>query len=234
MSDASWLSHLGNDIFTQDTAETEELEDETEESRPDEAWIMQQQQETRRLRGVSWSAMREKVRKVLNYIDFLGINLPLFLDALSWGHEDCWDEPFAKQARTILLMSEELPQILERWCRPPKSGPKTARPIGAKEAFEVLSLQIIRTRINKDMEQSSEILWTKSSKLSATELKKTTYKDVISKLKTGMPVLWSILESAAIGLKGLHKDSTKQPDRVSLSSINGSSSSEYLFLGTHG
>ena len=33
--------------------------------------------------------LSEKVHKVLDYINSLGMNLPLFLDTLSWGDQGC-------------------------------------------------------------------------------------------------------------------------------------------------
>ena len=45
-------------------------------------------------------------------MDAQGLNLTIFLDALSWGDLDC-NSPKIRYARTGLLLSEELPSILQ-------------------------------------------------------------------------------------------------------------------------
>jgi hypothetical protein len=56
-----------------------------------------------------------KVRNILDYISTLGLDLPLFLDAVSWGSPQCLshsDRKMIQYARTSLLANNELPQIL--------------------------------------------------------------------------------------------------------------------------
>ena len=53
----------------------------------------------------------ENVMNVLQFMDEQGLNITIFLDALSWGDPDC-NSPKIRYARTGLLLSEELPSIL--------------------------------------------------------------------------------------------------------------------------
>jgi len=59
------------------------------------------------------------VKNTLHYMQSQGLNLPLFLHALSWGNENCILDEQVQYARTSLMVSEELPEILERWYCPP-------------------------------------------------------------------------------------------------------------------
>ena len=55
--------------------------------------------------------LSEKVHKVLNYINLLGMSLPLFLDALSWGDKGCIRDEKIKAAQTALMGSAQLSGI---------------------------------------------------------------------------------------------------------------------------
>ena len=61
----------------------------------------------------------EKVVKVLDVMADLGINLSIFLDALSWGDATCISDTKVRYARTGLMKSKELPLILRQWWKPP-------------------------------------------------------------------------------------------------------------------
>ena len=55
-----------------------------------------------------------KIYRILDYIGLLGMSLPVFLDALSWGDRGCiWDEKI-KAAQTALVGSAQLSGILRR------------------------------------------------------------------------------------------------------------------------
>ncbi|KAJ7939781.1 hypothetical protein B0H13DRAFT_1586990 [Mycena leptocephala] len=60
----------------------------------------------------------EKVKKILKLMADEHLPLPLFLDALSWGESECISDKTCSYARTALMVSDELPRILERWYKP--------------------------------------------------------------------------------------------------------------------
>ena len=81
-----------------------------------------------------------KVLAVLNYMDSLGLDLPLFLDLLSWGDKGCTENMKINYECTALMVSKELPSILKRWYQPPRSPGSTAtRPAGASSTLERFS-----------------------------------------------------------------------------------------------
>lgn len=80
---------------------------------------------TRVLKGrLNGQDMTAKVKTILDCMNSQGVNLPLFLDALSWGDPRCHSDPKVQYARTSLMVSDELPGILERWHCPPRGSVK--------------------------------------------------------------------------------------------------------------
>ncbi|KAF8239907.1 hypothetical protein L208DRAFT_1075251, partial [Tricholoma matsutake] len=65
--------------------------------------------------------LASKVKEVLSFMKQKKINLPIFLDTLSWGDAGCCSDPEIQYARTSLMVSEELPGILMCWYKPPRS-----------------------------------------------------------------------------------------------------------------
>ena len=116
--------------------------------------------------------MLSKIIAVLWFLEEQEINLPLFLDAFSWGHKECRDVLLIRQARAQLFHSKEMPRILKHWWTPPKSGPDTARPKGIKEIMEGYALPCLKEKINEEMQAVASFLRSKSLHLSTTELPK--------------------------------------------------------------
>ena len=64
-----------------------------------------------------------RVRTILYFMDAMGLNLPLFLDYLSWGDVECVQDPrILCYERTALMVSDELPIVLKRWLSPPRNA----------------------------------------------------------------------------------------------------------------
>jgi len=64
----------------------------------------------------------DKVRPVLHALETVGMDLPSFLDALSWGNPDCIKDPTIRISRTKLMKSNKLLRILRHWWKPPVQG----------------------------------------------------------------------------------------------------------------
>ncbi|KAF4584860.1 hypothetical protein EYR40_001679 [Pleurotus pulmonarius] len=88
-----------------------------------------------------------------------GIDLSIFLHAVSWGDNKCRTNPIVRYARTSLMKSIELPVILRNWEMPPRTGSKGKRASAAKEAINEFVVGSIRRRIAHDMKESRLIGW---------------------------------------------------------------------------
>ena len=71
-----------------------------------------QLQNTQGLREKLQGNLKDTVKKGLFVFDSLGINLPIFLDALSWGDSECITDAKIRYERSTLVNSKELPGIL--------------------------------------------------------------------------------------------------------------------------
>ncbi|KAJ6573708.1 hypothetical protein B0H10DRAFT_1838043 [Mycena sp. CBHHK59/15] len=68
--------------------------------------------------------MPEKVNKVLQTIREQGLDLAIFLDAVCWGSEACVSDDSIRFAHTGLMVSDELPGILQRCYNTPRRSNK--------------------------------------------------------------------------------------------------------------
>ena len=97
--------------------------------------------------------LAEPIRQVLIYMDALGINVPIFLDGLSWGNTDCTMDAKIRYARSALLNSEELPGILRCWWRPPRpEGSKKRCPKGAAPVMQAFAAECMHDVLDQELE----------------------------------------------------------------------------------
>ncbi|EGN96567.1 hypothetical protein SERLA73DRAFT_75461 [Serpula lacrymans var. lacrymans S7.3] len=66
----------------------------------------------------------------------LGLNLPIFFNLLSWGNHECTLDAKIYYERTALMVSDELPNIIRRWHKPPR--PKDTHHVRASGSRTVL------------------------------------------------------------------------------------------------
>ena len=155
------------------------------------------QEQTANFRIESWPDITTKVKAVIAFMQAEKLNVVLFLDAFSWVDEGCIADPIIKQARTQLMTSAELPQILQRWWKPPRSKKSHgARADGARILIEKLSVDCTIALIRDEMSRAKEFLQSTDIKFSAVELLQLRVTDMIGCMKKGLPNLWDILCSA--------------------------------------
>ncbi|KAF8585384.1 hypothetical protein K439DRAFT_1343440, partial [Ramaria rubella] len=58
---------------------------------------------------------------VLEEMTKCSLDLPLFLKAIRWDNPSLKADPKIQYTQTALMMSEELPGIIQHWHRPPRS-----------------------------------------------------------------------------------------------------------------
>ncbi|KAJ8481719.1 hypothetical protein ONZ51_g5810 [Trametes cubensis] len=157
------------------------------------------------------SSKLERVLKILYYMESLDMNLPLFLDALSWGDDACISDPKVQYERTTLMVSEELPRILERWHRVPRASTARhhhVRPNGARKALEQFSVSCVAEIIDRELEETAPLFRSPADALSEEGLTAFNFAEVAEKLErsSGAPTLWSLLTGA---MRRLHKASPR-------------------------
>ena len=160
--------------------------------------------------------MVDKVREVLRVMAQLGINLVLFLDAVSWGDPACIADPKVRSARTVLMKSEELPSILRRWWKPPRTrGSSNARPAGATDVMMSFAHECYLTVVDKELEEMEPLFKSPlGDDVAEDHLTGIIFADLIKEVKMCGPSLWSLLHTLACRENQLARNTHKKPDKV--------------------
>lgn len=157
-----------------------------------------------------------KVKDTLSFMKQQDINLPIFLDALSWGDLGCHSDPEVQYARTSLTVSHELPGILRRWYNPPRGAnlKKGKRPSGARHSLQAFAIECVGDLIDREMKMSAPLFLSPPEELSEEHLMKTDFEQLKCQTKRDAPVLWQLLRRAAYSKKQELRNKQKDPDMV--------------------
>ncbi|KAI6140218.1 hypothetical protein BKA82DRAFT_4331999 [Pisolithus tinctorius] len=136
---------------------------------------------TRRLKGVLAGNIAEKVLTVLPCMDSVGLNLPLFLDFLSWGDQECIVNAKIRYECTALMVSKELPGILECWRSPPRAS---------CTVMEEFAFSCVGEVVEKELQGIQELAMCPSDEVSDSGLTRFLIKDIVLKLSS--PALGSM------------------------------------------
>jgi hypothetical protein len=146
-----------------------------------------------------------RVRKILDYISKVGLDLPIFLDAVCWGNNHLAVDGKAKYERSVLMHSSELPRILERWGG--KSSP-------AKLAVKNYALSTIKTAINGEMDSAVSELTVTGEEIEEENLLSITQEDMVKRLKPVTGTLWEILGSSVTRKDKSRNKHIHDPEKV--------------------
>ncbi|KAJ7849914.1 hypothetical protein B0H13DRAFT_1905974 [Mycena leptocephala] len=160
----------------------------------------------------------EKVKKVLAAMHDVGLPLPLFLDALSWGDTKCTADQACRYARTSLMVSDELPEILARWHKPPRAA--GSQPAGARRPLEEFALKTVCSCIDRGIKLSASLFLSPPEDLSEEQLTSLNFDSFKTEVKSRNPMLWEVLRHAAYSPLQKSRNKHKDPDMVVLNIIS--------------
>lgn len=132
--------------------------------------------------------LKTRILVVLKCIDEVGLDLPIFLDALSWGCDAVTGDSTARYQRSLLMNSAELPQIIGRWERRSKS----AQPVLVTHAVD-----LVNRVVEKEMDAVVGHLRCTGEELTEENLSSVTEEEMASTLKPVAPTLWRVLKSTS-------------------------------------
>ncbi|KIL55562.1 hypothetical protein M378DRAFT_113742 [Amanita muscaria Koide BX008] len=166
--------------------------------------------------------MVDKVREVLYVMAQLGINLTLFLDAVSWGDPACTSDAKVRSARTGLMKSQELPSILQRWWKPPRTpGSSNARSAGASHVMTSFARQCYLTAVDLELEKMAALFKSPvGDDVAEDHLTAISFMGLIAEVKEKGPFLWSILHKLAYREDQLVRNTHKNADKIILMIIS--------------
>ena len=96
-----WPLNIDVEVFSQPNSQQSTYSSpfSTHNISPNDPWLQEKLEETDQLRRSSWSDMKNIVNSVLEFMGSKNVNLPLFLDAISWGSSDCRDDTVISHAK---------------------------------------------------------------------------------------------------------------------------------------
>jgi hypothetical protein len=92
-----------------------------------------------------------RVLKILELMEQLHVNLPIFLWAISWNVPELVSNGQVRFARATLMLSDELPGILAHWHRPPRSHGTGIRTKAAQKAMNDWALETLCDALDDEM-----------------------------------------------------------------------------------
>ncbi|KIK80012.1 hypothetical protein PAXRUDRAFT_43499, partial [Paxillus rubicundulus Ve08.2h10] len=112
-----------------------------------------------------------RVLTILSHMDSVGLNLPLFLNFLSWGDHECVVNTKIRYACTALMVSEELPGILECWQNLPQACSSTdACSKAAQQVIEGFAFSCVAQIVEKELQSVGELAMCPADEVSDTGL----------------------------------------------------------------
>ncbi|KAJ6520978.1 hypothetical protein DFH09DRAFT_1331466 [Mycena vulgaris] len=137
-----------------------------------------------------------KVKKVLETIRDQGLDMAILLDAICWGKEGCISDG---DARTGLMVSDELQGILERYYNPPRRSHKAEwkRPAGGRRVLLEFATTCVFDAIDREMKLFANLFLSPPEDLSEENLTSLDFDELKVLIQMHAPILWRIFRWAA-------------------------------------
>ncbi|KAF8888597.1 hypothetical protein BD779DRAFT_1672261 [Infundibulicybe gibba] len=178
---------------------------------------------TRNLKkGLVGKDVTQMVKNTLQFMQGQGLSLPLLLDAIFYGDGGCHSDHLVQYQRTALMVSDELPGILDRWYTPPQRGKghQGGRPQGARRILDTFAEKVIKSRVDREMKSIAQLFISPPNELSEEQLTGVKFDKLIGECQSGAPTMWNIFRHAAYTPKQDAHNTHKNPDMVVLSMIS--------------
>jgi hypothetical protein len=124
------------------------------------------------------------------------VTLSTLLWAISWNVEELNSNQRVVFERTSLLVSDELPQILRNWYKPPRRHTAGIRTRGAKESLFKWAMETVSDSVNLEMNALKQHLRLPPSEVTD-DLVEIKLGDLVNTVSSAAPVLWKLLHHAA-------------------------------------
>jgi hypothetical protein len=141
--------------------------------------------------------LMERVISVLEYMKSIDINLAILIWVISWNVEDLINHKVLVFERTSLMLSEELPEVLRNWLRPPRQHSAGVRTKAARQALNKWALRTVCETINDEMKGLKTFLKSSPADVSEESLLSIQLDNMVSEVSTMAPTLWYVLRHAA-------------------------------------
>jgi hypothetical protein len=156
----------------------------------------------------------EKCRNVLNYMKTQALDLTTFLYYISWTIPETTTDSTIKFARTALMWSEELPEILENWYCPSREHGRGIRTQAGRQAMDRWAIDAVKRRMNREMRSIKHLFISPQGNLSEENLLSIDIAELCLAVQFHAPTVWSIFHSATQTPQQEAKNTFKNTDLV--------------------
>jgi hypothetical protein len=160
------------------------------------------------------------VLQVLDLMDTLHLNLPLFLWAISWNVPKLTADTHVRFARMALMVSDELPGILAHWHQPPHSHGQGIRTKAAKKSLNDWALDTICETLDNELAMLKLTMSLSQQDLSEEALLSISWKDMLLEVKSMALTLWKLFRYTLYTPRQQQRNQSKDPDAVQPESDN--------------
>lgn len=158
--------------------------------------------------------MRSNKQTVLG--NFIGEQLSISptLSILSHRCIHSISHPAIRQARSVLMNSQEISEILEAWYQPPRpSGSTNVRPRGAKRAIQEIAQKCTADLMERELVTLYKLVYKDTQVMKENEVTSVHIDQLTLAMREGAPTLWKLLEAMA-STRAQKRNIRKRPEKV--------------------
>lgn len=159
-------------------------------------------------------SLSQAVLEVLEFMRSKDLDLPLLLSALSYEDNTLVRNGTARYERTALLVSTELPNILQKWFRPPRRHNGGIKTKGGSRAIGPFAVQLVEDMLHREMVAVGKFMRSKPRDLSEQTLLSIKWKEMIASVQDKAPILWKLLRRCSWTSRQQKRNTLKSPDSV--------------------
>jgi hypothetical protein len=170
---------------------------------------------TKNFRHSTGPALFDRILDCINYMRSQKVDLPLML----WGITDLNEliaHPTIVFEKTALLVSIELPVILEKLYLRPRKHNAGRKSKAGKAAFESFAFEVVRKSIESEIRALKPVMRLEAKNVTAETYLSIDMKSLIAEAKAKAPKLWDLLRHTAYTDKQMMQNQKKNPEPVVL------------------
>jgi|ERR1700722_15101014 len=156
----------------------------------------------------------DRILLVLEYMNSIQVDLPILLWAISWNVQELVENPVVQFMRTALMVSDELPEILANWHKPPRAHGAGTRTKAALEAMNRWAMETVMETIDSEMRALKAVMNSPQSNLTEESLLGISWQEMIEAVTMAAPITWKLFRHAAYTTKQEARNTMKDPDAV--------------------
>ncbi|KAI0696103.1 hypothetical protein BC835DRAFT_1414500 [Cytidiella melzeri] len=137
-----------------------------------------------------------KMGRIIDYMAGEEMDLPNFLYYLSWNLQLNTDDAKIRYARTLLMHTDMLASILEKWYWPPRKHGEAIRTKAARMTMERWADENVRMRMNREMRLLKPLVLSPPEELSEESLLNVKLSRLTANYQRVAPLTWSLLHAA--------------------------------------